>query len=107
MSLIFGPEMPMRTKPPPPYDEPYMTEGRDVEAFGPNVWIVDAMYRRFLDDPASLSPAWREFFEDYRPHSSSVTKPPTGPVEPLAGPVPTQPPTPAPPPPSPGGWVSR
>ncbi len=47
-----------------------VTDPRTIEAFGPNVWLVDEMYRRFLDDPSSLSEAWKEFFEDYQPHSA-------------------------------------
>ena len=51
------------------YHDRSMTDKSSIEAFGPNVWLVDEMYRRFLDDPSSLSGAWQEFFEDYRPHS--------------------------------------
>ena len=39
----------------------------DPAEFGPNVWLIDEMYNRFRDDPESVSEAWREFFEDYRP----------------------------------------
>ena len=39
----------------------------DPNEFGPNVWLIDEMYRLFLDDPESVSEAWREFFEDYQP----------------------------------------
>ena len=35
--------------------------------FGPNEWLVEEMYQRFLDDPSSVDPAWHEFFADYRP----------------------------------------
>ncbi|GAA2556741.1 multifunctional oxoglutarate decarboxylase/oxoglutarate dehydrogenase thiamine pyrophosphate-binding subunit/dihydrolipoyllysine-residue succinyltransferase subunit [Pseudonocardia hydrocarbonoxydans] len=35
--------------------------------FGPNEWLVEEMYQRFLDDPATVDPAWHEFFADYRP----------------------------------------
>jgi 2-oxoglutarate decarboxylase len=41
--------------------------GFDRSQFGPNVWLVDELYRRYLADPGSVSDAWREFFEDYRP----------------------------------------
>jgi 2-oxoglutarate decarboxylase len=34
---------------------------------GPNDWLVDDMYRQFLQDPSSVSESWREFFEDYKP----------------------------------------
>ena len=35
--------------------------------FGPNEWIVEDMYQRYLADPSSVDPAWHEFFADYRP----------------------------------------
>jgi 2-oxoglutarate decarboxylase len=36
-------------------------------SFGPNAWLVDDMYDRYLVDPSSVAPSWREFFSDYRP----------------------------------------
>jgi multifunctional 2-oxoglutarate metabolism enzyme len=36
-------------------------------SFGPNAWLVEDMYDRFLADPESVSESWREFFADYRP----------------------------------------
>jgi 2-oxoglutarate decarboxylase len=36
-------------------------------SFGPNAWLVDDMFDRFLIDPTSVSESWREFFADYRP----------------------------------------
>src|SRR6516225_225239 len=36
-------------------------------SFGPNAWLVDDMYERFLADPESVGDSWREFFADYRP----------------------------------------
>ncbi|MDI6097873.1 multifunctional oxoglutarate decarboxylase/oxoglutarate dehydrogenase thiamine pyrophosphate-binding subunit/dihydrolipoyllysine-residue succinyltransferase subunit [Actinoplanes sp. NEAU-A12] len=38
--------------------------------FGPNEWIVDEMYQRYLADPASVDPAWHDFFADYKPATS-------------------------------------
>ncbi len=35
--------------------------------FGANSWLVEEMYEQFRDDPDSVSAAWREFFDDYRP----------------------------------------
>src|SRR5580692_5751048 len=35
-------------------------------SFGPNAWLVDDMYDRFVVDPSSVSESWREFFADYR-----------------------------------------
>ena len=34
--------------------------------FGPNAWLVDDMYDRFLADPSSVSESWRDFFSDYQ-----------------------------------------
>ncbi len=42
--------------------------------FGTNEWLVEEMYQRFLDDPASVDPAWHDFFADYR---AAPTEPPT------------------------------
>ncbi len=39
--------------------------------FGANVWLLEEMYQQYLEDPASVSGAWREFFEDYQPRQSS------------------------------------
>ncbi len=41
-------------------------------AFGPNTWLVEDMYERYRDDPASVAGSWREFFADYRPVSNSA-----------------------------------
>ncbi len=35
-------------------------------SFGPNAWLVDDMYDRFVADPESVSASWREFFADYQ-----------------------------------------
>jgi 2-oxoglutarate dehydrogenase E1 component len=37
--------------------------------FGPNEWIVEDMYQRYLSDPSSVDPAWHDFFADYRPNA--------------------------------------
>ncbi|MGE3621045.1 MAG: multifunctional oxoglutarate decarboxylase/oxoglutarate dehydrogenase thiamine pyrophosphate-binding subunit/dihydrolipoyllysine-residue succinyltransferase subunit, partial [Acidimicrobiia bacterium] len=46
---------------------------------GPNAWLVDEMYERYLADPAAVSDAWREFFADYRrdvdPHPAAPAAP--------------------------------
>ena len=36
---------------------------------GANAWIVDEMYRDYLDSPENVSESWREFFVGYRPGS--------------------------------------
>src|SRR5687768_2620622 len=40
--------------------------------FGPNEWLVEEMYQRFLDDPTTVDPAWHEFFADYRPTDTAA-----------------------------------
>ena len=40
-------------------------EGR-LGDFGPNEWLVEEMYQRFLKDPSSVGSAWHDFFADYR-----------------------------------------
>ncbi|MGH2749795.1 MAG: multifunctional oxoglutarate decarboxylase/oxoglutarate dehydrogenase thiamine pyrophosphate-binding subunit/dihydrolipoyllysine-residue succinyltransferase subunit [Actinomycetota bacterium] len=37
------------------------------ETFGPNIWLVDEMYRQYQESPQSVGESWREFFEDYQP----------------------------------------
>jgi multifunctional 2-oxoglutarate metabolism enzyme len=37
-----------------------------LAGFGPNEWIVEDMYQRYLADPASVDPAWHDFFADYK-----------------------------------------
>ena len=44
----------------------------DRESFGPNMWLVDEMYRRYQENPKAVSESWREFFEDYTPTSGHV-----------------------------------
>ncbi|MEU4568089.1 multifunctional oxoglutarate decarboxylase/oxoglutarate dehydrogenase thiamine pyrophosphate-binding subunit/dihydrolipoyllysine-residue succinyltransferase subunit [Micromonospora sp. NPDC023956] len=38
-----------------------------LAGFGPNEWIVEEMYQRYLADPNSVDSAWHDFFADYRP----------------------------------------
>src|SRR5580692_3283157 len=51
----------------PRYGGPMSQTGAANGSFGPNAWLVDDMYDRFLVDPSSVSDSWREFFADYRP----------------------------------------
>ena len=32
--------------------------------FGPNEWLVDEMYDRFVKDPSSVDEAWQQLFKD-------------------------------------------
>ncbi|WP_307781123.1 multifunctional oxoglutarate decarboxylase/oxoglutarate dehydrogenase thiamine pyrophosphate-binding subunit/dihydrolipoyllysine-residue succinyltransferase subunit [Rhabdothermincola sediminis] len=64
---------------------------------GPNAWLVDEMYERYVADPSSVSESWREFFHDYQPMSAAgadggraapeTTEPARG-APPAAGPQP-------------------
>lgn len=55
------------------------------EVFGPNIWLVDEMYRRYQENPKSVGESWREFFEDYQPsRSDSDDKPEVKKSEPSA-----------------------
>ena len=47
-----------------------MSEHTDIDpsALGPNMWLIDEMYRRFRENPNSVGEAWREFFEDFKPN---------------------------------------
>ncbi len=40
--------------------------------FGPNEWLVDDMYQKYLEDPDSVDSAWHEFFADYKPAPSDT-----------------------------------
>jgi multifunctional 2-oxoglutarate metabolism enzyme len=43
--------------------------------FGPNQWLVDELYQRYLADPGSVDQAWWSFFADYQaqPEASGLT----------------------------------
>jgi len=38
-----------------------------MAAFGPNEWLVDELYHRYLADKSTVDQAWWEFFADYKP----------------------------------------
>ena len=59
-------------------------EAYPCKPFGPNDWLVDEMYRKFRDDPSSVSESWQEFFADYRPRAEvpAPSRPPTAAVVP-------------------------
>jgi multifunctional 2-oxoglutarate metabolism enzyme len=37
--------------------------------FGANVGLIDEIYRQYLDNPQSVSPAWRDFFAENEPEA--------------------------------------
>ncbi|HCA52799.1 MAG TPA: hypothetical protein DEP24_07845, partial [Mycobacterium sp.] len=54
--------------------------GRGIEAsdsvsstsspFGQNEWLVEEMYRKFREDPASVDRSWHEFLAGYSPDAA-------------------------------------
>ncbi|MGH3468309.1 MAG: 2-oxo acid dehydrogenase subunit E2, partial [Thermocrispum sp.] len=44
-----------------------MTTSSPASQFGPNEWMVEEMYERFLADPQSVDSAWHDFFADFTP----------------------------------------
>jgi 2-oxoglutarate dehydrogenase E1 component len=44
-----------------------MSEKKEEIYFGPNVWLIDEMYRQFKESPDSVAESWRDFFADYTP----------------------------------------
>src|ERR1700728_1363459 len=53
-----------QTQPP---DSAEWAAGSATADFGPNEWLVDELYERYLNDPGSVDKAWWSFFADYRP----------------------------------------
>src|SRR6266511_3562190 len=54
----------------------------DRPEFGPNVGLIDEIYRQYLDDPSSVSEAWREFFAEHEPEEPEEPEARGGPAEP-------------------------
>ena len=62
-----------------------MSEERDKNGgYGPNVWLIDEMYKEYKERPASLSESWREFFSDYEPSAGRAVAPGAAAAEPAA-----------------------
>ncbi|PWU52497.1 hypothetical protein DLJ46_02895, partial [Micromonospora globispora] len=61
-----------------------------LAGFGPNEWIVEEMYQRYLADPSSVDSAWHDFFADYRPAPGAATPRPDGQPKPAAAPEPAE-----------------
>ncbi len=47
----------------------------EPDSFGPNIWVVDEMFRRYQENPKAVSEPWQEFFEDYSPAGAAKPKP--------------------------------
>src|SRR5436309_1077027 len=44
----------------------------DPSALGPNMWLIDEMYRRYRGDPDSVDERWKDFFEDFQPRTGGL-----------------------------------
>src|SRR5690242_14768121 len=71
------------------------SQDNPLVGFGTNEWIVEEMYQRYLADPASVDPAWHDFFTDYRPALATPEAPPA-PAAPAPAVAPSAPSAPAP-----------
>ncbi|GAA1670848.1 multifunctional oxoglutarate decarboxylase/oxoglutarate dehydrogenase thiamine pyrophosphate-binding subunit/dihydrolipoyllysine-residue succinyltransferase subunit [Fodinicola feengrottensis] len=79
------------------------TEGSSADpsltSFGPNEWIVEEMYEKYLSDPSTVDEAWHDFFADYKPiRGDAAGGSPSAPAKPASpnGQTATKPaPTPA------------
>jgi multifunctional 2-oxoglutarate metabolism enzyme len=75
----------------------HTSQDNPLADFGPNEWIVEEMYQRYLTDPASVDPAWHDFFADYKPQ---LDKPAPAQATPAAKAATAAKPTPATPKPT-------
>ena len=57
-------------------------------SFGPNEWLVDEMYERYQQDPASVDKAWWDFFADYTPTTPISAETNTAPPKAGTPPIP-------------------
>src|SRR5690349_5202423 len=80
--------------------------GQMAGEFGPNVGLVEEIYRQWLEDPSSVAESWQDFFADYTPRlpadragngETAVAAPPPPPAP---APASALAPTPAPAPPA-------
>ncbi len=60
-------------------------------SFGPNAWLVDDLYDRYLADPSSVAESWREFFADYQRSTLPTVATATG-AAPATADAPVKPP---------------
>jgi len=65
-------------------------------SLGPNAWLVDEMFEQYLENPASVSESWQEFFADYH-HRGPIVPPQRGePAHPVVAPPAAAPVAPVP-----------
>ncbi|MBO0894213.1 MAG: hypothetical protein J2O39_07530, partial [Acidimicrobiales bacterium] len=60
-------------------------EDHSRAGFGPNAWLVEEMYERYLSDPGSVGEDWRELFGGYQPPGVSVNGAGGVPARPVPG----------------------
>jgi multifunctional 2-oxoglutarate metabolism enzyme len=65
-------------------------EDIDPSALGPNMWLVDEMYRRYRENPEAVDEKWREFFEDFRPRLGESEDGPPSPEAAPSAPAPAR-----------------
>ena len=61
-----------------------------MSTFGSNLGYVDELYARYRDNPSSVSEAWQEFFQGFRPQDATAPVPaiePPSPIPPEAEPI--------------------
>ncbi len=44
-------------------------------SFGPNEWLVEEMFEKYLVDPNSVDAAWVDFFANYKPNANGASAP--------------------------------
>jgi len=57
-----------------------VTQPPPTTSLGPNAWLVDEMYERFVADPTAVSESWRDFFADYRAETAVPAAPANAPA---------------------------
>src|SRR5580704_17669361 len=70
---------------------PESQAGNTGTDFGPNEWLVDELYQRYLADPSSVAMEWWNFFADYRPPPGSPPQSAASPRATGPSPVPAAP----------------
>jgi 2-oxoglutarate decarboxylase len=75
-----------------------MADRSRFEGLGPNVGLVEELYRQYQEDPASVGEGWREYFADYAPAGAAASADRTPPAVPASAPRPASPPPKAAPP---------
>jgi multifunctional 2-oxoglutarate metabolism enzyme len=74
-----------------------VTDNLRIEEFGPNVGLVEEIYRQWQENPDSVSQSWQDFFEDYVPRLPRRAEGANGGRAPVAAAPAAPAPAPAPP----------